>query len=143
MPEKPAPATRTVLVSDARGIPCLQILPDKCTALKASQILASSLSVSASIVCLPAHLLTRAVEMTGRAIVEQREHRKKLVVKINSVQAQLEQWMDRFNGVATKYLQQYWNWFRAETSFAQSIDAFVNECFAHRRLKDYRIVRAD
>jgi hypothetical protein len=75
--------------------------------------------------------------------MEQRTLQEKLLVKINSVQTQLELWMDRFNGVATKYLQQYWNWFRAEDSLAQSADAFVNECFAHRRLKDYRMVRAD
>jgi hypothetical protein len=75
--------------------------------------------------------------------VEQRTLQEKLLVKINSVQTQLEQWMERFNGVATKNLQQYWNWFRAETSLAQSIDVFVNECFAHRHLKDYRTVRAN
>ena len=143
VPKKPAPATKTILVSDARGIPCLQILPDKCTAVKASQILASSLSDSASIVCRPAHLLRRAAKMTGLPSMEQRTLQEKLLVKINSVQTQLELWMDRFNGVATKYLQQYWNWFRAETSLAQSIDVFVNECFAHRHLKDYRTVRAN
>ena len=142
VPEKQAPATRTIMVSDARGIPCLQLLPDKCTAFKASQILTSSLSDSASIACRPAHLLSRAAEMTGRPSVEQRTLRIKLIEKINSVQTQLEQWMERFNGVATKYLQQYWNWFRAETSLIQSIEVFLNECFAHRRLKDYRIVRA-
>ncbi len=140
--EKNAPATRTVLVADARGIPCLQLLPDKCTALKASHILSASLSDSASIACRPAHLLTRAVEMTGRASVEQRELQKKLVAKVNLAQDRIEFWMERFNGVATKYLQQYWNWFRAENSFIKSPDAFVNECFAHRHLKDYRIVRA-
>ena len=143
VPEKPAPATKTLLVADARGIPCLQRLPDKCTKLKASQILASSLSESASIACRPAHLLRRAAEMTGRPNVEQHSLQEKLLVKINSVQTQLEQWMARFYGVASKYLQQYWNWFRAENSLAHSIDVFVNECFAHRHLKDYRIVRAD
>ena len=142
VPEKPAPATKTILVADARGIPCLQLLPDKCTKLHASQILSSSVSASASIVCRPAHLLSRAAEMTGLPRVEQRSLHKKLSAKIDSVQAELVFWMDRFNGVATKYLQQYWNWFRAEASLAQSVDAFVNECFAHRRLKDYRIIRA-
>ncbi len=143
LPEKPAPATKTVLVADARGIPCLQILPDKCTAFKASQVLALSLSESASVVCRPAHLLTRAVEMTGRATVEQRELRTKLLLSVRMVQTTIGLWMERFNGVATKYLQQYWNWFRAETSITQSVDMFVNECFAHRHLKDYRIVRID
>ena len=141
VPEKPAPASRTMLIADARGIPCLQLLPEKCTALKASQILASSLNPSASIACRPAHLLTRALQMAGCASVEHRSIRKKLVLKVSTVQAQLELWMARFNGVATKYLQQYWNWFRAETSLSRSADMFVNECFAHRRLKDYRIVR--
>jgi transposase-like protein len=143
IPEKQAPATRTILVADARGIPCLQLLPEKCTVVKASQILKSSLSGSASIACRPAHLLRRAAEMTGRATVEQRALRENLVMKINSVQTRIERWMERFNGVATKYLQQYWNWFRAETSLSHSADTFVNECFAHRHLKDYRKVRAN
>ncbi len=142
LPKKSAPASQTILVADARGIPCLQMLPDKCTALKASKILASSLSDTASIACRPAHLLTRAVQMTGRVAVEHRAIRTQLIVQVKSVLARLEQWMERFNGVATKYLQQYWNWFRAETSLSQSVDSFINECFAHRRLKDYRIVRA-
>jgi hypothetical protein len=143
VPEKLAPASRTLLIADARGIPCLQLLPEKCTALKASQILASGLTPSASIACRPAHLLTRAVQMTGSPAVEHRALWEKLIVTVSTVQAQLELWMARFNGVATKYLQQYWNWFRAETTFAQSADMFVNECFAHRRLKEYRIIRAD
>ena len=143
VPEKPAPATKTILVADARGIPCLRLLPDKCTKLHASQILSSCVSASASIVCQPAHMLSSAAKMTGLPCVEQRALRKKLSAKTDSVQTQLERWMERFNGVATKYLQQYWNWFRAEDSLAQSADAFVNECFAHRRLKDYRMVRAD
>jgi hypothetical protein len=88
-------------------------------------------------------MLSSAAKMTGLPCVEQRALRKKLSAKTDSVQTQLERWMERFNGVATKYLQQYWNWFRAEDSLAQSADAFVNECFAHRRLKDYRMVRAD
>ena len=140
MPEKPAPATLTVLVADARGIPCLQLLPDKCTALKASQILKSSLSDTATVAYRHAHLLSRAVPMTGCPTVEHRALRKKLIAKINTVQTQLAFWMERFNGVATKYLQQYWNWFRAETSLIKSADVFVNECFAHRRLKDFRII---
>ena len=143
IPEKPAPVSRTILVTDARGIPCLQLLPGKCTAFKTSQILASSLSTSASVAHNHAHLLTRAVQMSGRHTVEHRVLRKKLVAQAVSIQNKIVFWMERFNGVATKYLQQYWNWFRAETSFAQSVDVFVNECFAHRNLKDYRIVRAD
>ncbi len=143
VPEKPAPATRTILIADARGIPCLQMLPDKCTAVRASQILAANLSDNASIACRPAHLLSRATEMTGCTSVEHRILRNKLIRQVNTVQAQLKQWMGRFNGVATKYLQQYWNWFRAERSLAQSVDAFVNECFAHRHVKDYRNIRAN
>lgn len=143
VPNKPAPASRTVLVTDAREIPCLQILPDKCTAVKASQILGLSLSPSGSIACQPAHLLTRAVQMADRPIIEHRTLRKKLVVKAVATQTKIELWMVRFHGVATKYLQQYWNWFRAENSLGHSADIFVNECFAHRHLKEYRIVRTD
>ncbi len=45
--------------------------------------------------------------------------------------------MSRFNGVATKYLQQYWNWFRAE-SVSITLDRFTDECLGHRQLLNYR-----
>jgi transposase-like protein len=143
VPEKIGQPSKTILLTDAKGIPCLQMLPDKCTAFKVSQILAVNLSDTASIACKSAYLLDRAIAMVGCPMVELRALRKKLTIKTELAQLQLNNWMQRFNGVATKYLQQYWNWFRAETSLAQSADLFINECFAHRHLKDYRIVRTD
>jgi len=50
-------------------------------------------------------------------------------------------WMSRFNGVATKYLQQYWNWYRAETNF-NSLDTFTSECFGNRQLQFFRQILA-
>jgi hypothetical protein len=34
------------------------------------------------------------------------------IQNVNSYQSRLKRWIDRFNGVATKYLQHYLAWFR-------------------------------
>lgn len=34
------------------------------------------------------------------------------IQNVNSYHSRLKKWMDRFNGVATKYLQNYLAWFR-------------------------------
>jgi hypothetical protein len=43
----------------------------------------------------------------GQRIVQKKYH----IQTVNNVHARLKQWMLRFNGVSTKYLQNYMNWF--------------------------------
>jgi hypothetical protein len=43
----------------------------------------------------------------GQRIVKKKYH----IQTVNNVHARLKQWMLRFNGVSTKYLQNYMNWF--------------------------------
>jgi len=43
----------------------------------------------------------------GQRIVKKKYH----IQNVNNVHARLKQWMLRFNGVSTKYLQNYMNWF--------------------------------
>jgi hypothetical protein len=45
--------------------------------------------------------------------------------------------MERFKGVATKYLQQYWNWYPTESASVY-IDQLSIECFGQRNLLLYR-----
>ncbi len=43
----------------------------------------------------------------GRRVVKKKYH----IQNVNNFHARLKQWMIRFNGVSTKYLQNYMNWF--------------------------------
>ncbi len=138
IPDKPAPASRTILMADANGVPCLQLMPDRCTAASAAKLLATSISPSTSVACKPAHLLTRAIRITGRTTVLHTSLRNTLVKQAKARQAEIEQWMERFHGVATKYLQQYWNWYRADIGINSSADSFISECFGYRHLLHYR-----
>ncbi len=138
IPDRQAPPSRTILVTDARGVPCLQHMPSRCTALAAAKLLSARISTSAAIACKPAHLLTRAVRVTGCATIRHAEIRNKLVMQARAKQIEIEHWMERFHGVATKYLQQYWNWYRADSGIRGPWETFVTECFAHRHLQHYR-----
>lgn len=139
IPEKPLSSTKTLLAAGARGIPCLLLLPDKYNTFRASKVLASSLPAEAAIATKPAGLLTRAVRLAGRSGVLNMALRKNLLHTTGLVQSELELWMVRFRGVATKYLQQYWNWFRAEACI--TVEQFTSECFARRQLQCYSDIR--
>lgn len=43
----------------------------------------------------------------GRRVLKKKYH----IQNVNNFHARLKQWMQRFNGVSTKYLQNYMNWF--------------------------------
>jgi transposase-like protein len=46
----------------------------------------------------------------GKRVVK-RKKEKYHIQNVNNIHSRLKQWMDRFNGVSTKYLQNYMNWF--------------------------------
>lgn len=139
IPQKLAPPSQALRAAGAKGIPCLLLLPNRCTSSKVAKIITSCLAPFAAISCRPAKILTHATRLTDFVHVQHTVLKKKLVAKTRSVLDQLEEWMERFHGVATKYLQQYWNWYRAEVWC--TADAFKLECFARRNVLLYRSIR--
>ncbi len=137
IPESPKPASRTFLISDAQGHASLQMLPAGATSLDGSRILRSALLPEASIACAPANLLTRSSRLAERPRVIHREAKRKLIARAKYASSQLGNWMEFFRGVATKYLQQYWNWYCAQISLT-SVGDFSAECFGQRQLQNYR-----
>lgn len=69
---------------------------------------------------------------------------------INSFHSKLKKWMDRFNGVATKYLSNYMYWFKwleifnTEKDILKSKNLLVQSHTSHTdtKLKDFRIRKA-
>lgn len=64
----------------------------------------------------------------------QRVYRKKYHIQnVNSFHSRLKQWMKRFNGVSTKYLQNYMNWFSLLEETKKDANLQKN-CFCRRLL---------
>ncbi len=135
--EIPRQETRTVLMSDARGIPCLRLLQKHKQVSEISDLLETKLHPSFEIAGAKSSLLTRAVRKTGKPVVKHRASKKHIIAQALKTVAELACWMERFNGVATKYLQQYWDWFRVEMNTG-SLEKFELECFGQRQLQAYR-----
>ncbi len=137
IPEKKMPETRSVIAVDARGIPCLELLHKKKKSAEVSELLAENIHPKAEIANTKSTLLTSAGRKTDREKIHHRACNRSIIAQAKMQVADLGDWMARFNGVATKYLQQYWNWYRAESNLG-SLEKFRMECFGHRKLQSYR-----
>jgi len=67
------------------------------------------------------------------------------VQHVNSIDSFYERWIRRFNGVATKYLNQYLNWFifleKVKKSSTQTLDLVKNAITNASTIKTYRSIR--
>ncbi len=135
------PETRSVLIADARGIPCLHLLQEKKPVDELAGLLAHKLHPSAEIAGDKSNILTRAKRKTGKTEIRHKTIKKSITAQARKTADELAGWMARFNGVATKYLQQYWDWFRVEMN-TDSLERFEPECFGQRQLQSYRKLRA-
>lgn len=134
---KTQPASRTFLVADAHGTVCLQHLPAQCTALHASMTIRETLAPVSVAAIAPAKLLTRAVRFAGCRLAAHPSLKQQLILRASSTAARLSAWMYKFRGVATKYLQQYWNWYRI---LSASESQFTYACLAQRQRANYLLL---
>ena len=138
---KQMPDTHSLLISDVRGTPNLQLLVAKKKTIEAALLVTNTLHPAAQIQVVGTNLLTRVARKISSRLVQNRLESHSLAQHAGCEACKLSGWMARFNGVATKYLQQYWNWFRAESNLLD-FDRFRAECFGHRQLAYYRQLSA-
>ncbi len=136
-PEKSMPDTKSILIADARGIPCLHLLKEKKPVAEVSALFADKLNAASEITSVKSNILSRAVRKTENPEIKHVSLRKSSIAKAVKTINELFSWMKRFNGVATRYLQQYWNWYRLETNTG-SLERFSAECLGQRQLQTYR-----
>lgn len=130
--KKKMPETHSLLIADVRGIPCLKLLVSKKKPFEAALLITKTIQSTISIEIAKTNLLSRAYRKISLVKTQNRYEAKSLAKHSEETAYKLTAWMSRFNGVATKYLQQYWNWFCAESNLP-SFDHFRSECFGHRR----------
>ena len=75
-PEKHFPDTRTILATDIYGVPCLTLLPAKCTAIGVLAILHSSFSPQAPFTVTGKGILNRAAKLIAQNEIEHPFYRK-------------------------------------------------------------------
>ncbi len=134
------PDTRSVLIADARGIPCINVLNSKNKVGEISDLLRCRLHSATEIASPKINLQSRARRRSGKPEIIHRSIGKNIVAQAQKTVELLAGWMFRFRGVASKYLQQYWDWFRVETNTA-GLEPFSAECFGQRQLLNYRKLR--
>lgn len=80
--------------------------------------------------------------------VKRRKHKERIyhIQHINAVHSKLKKWMNRFNGVATKYISNYMYWFKWLELFENDKDAVKvknfmiqsNVAYAYTKITDFK-----
>lgn len=142
-PEKHKNATKTIILGEADQL-MMQKLQDEKPARHLSQVLYEK-TKGRIIISKPDRLMKSATRMRALRIKQPHtpaEHKscKELEMKV----FHLLLWMKRFRGVASKYLQQYWNWYinLHNTSWVKTEkQMFKTICQSRRSLAQYRLLR--
>lgn len=109
-PEKCQQPTKT-LILETGGQLMLQKLHNTRTGKHISGIL-SLYNDKCSVATVPCRLLSAAVaKHPGQFILCQKKHSEPFASEIKKKITDVMLWMKRFKGVASKYLQQYWQWY--------------------------------
>ncbi len=136
IPDKKFPNSRTIIVTDDSGSTSLIHLREKNHAFETSNWLSQATLPNSLLACSQISCIKNAVRASGRKMILFNGQRKSLLAKTETAIRQIQGWMARFRGVATKYLHQYWNWFCSEHSATS--DSFAKDCFGQRQLLHYR-----
>lgn len=116
----------------------LHKLPHKTKAKEIRKILAQTTSKQI-IVIKPDKLFMNSVNKNPDFIKMKNNWSKKSeLVRTHSEIQKLHKWMERFRGVATKYLQLYWNWYtnlQNSRIFINSAETFKEKCCVNRSRK--------
>lgn len=141
VPDTKMPETHSIFIADARGIPCIQLLLKPKKTYEAALLISNTLRPSSKFEIIKTNLLTRVSRKITTLQTKNKFESTYLAKQVVDAVAELSGWMARFKGVATKYLQQYWNWYRAALN-APDLSYFTTECFGKRQLPYFRQITA-
>jgi len=93
----------------------------------------------------PDKLLTRAIKHQVSAKIISSNYKKDFFTSLaTEAKMRVSKWMDRFRGVASKYLQNYWSWFvsleRCSRIYNGEED-FERSCISMPSLSKYRVLK--
>jgi len=109
------------------------------------------LVVSENVLCSDSHpsiiAWAKGKKLEHHTFVASRQHIKDKcyhVQHVNSIDSLYEKWVKKFNGVSTKYLNQYLNWFvfleKVKKSSTQTMDIATNVAANFMAIRTYRLI---
>lgn len=135
-PEQNRSRTRTLLIKKGTQI-SLQKLQAKSPKKHIIKIL-SQAPPHQLVIQIPSKLLTASTKTClEKQLYSKKDH---IHLAIKTQKKSISQWMQRFKGVASKYLQQYWNWYTAihNTQNMKNVEEFFKtNCATQRCLSTY------
>lgn len=92
--------------------------------------------------------LTACIKKYGACLqkIKDKEIEELLLSGAEEFELRIYTWLDKYKGVATKYLQSYWNWFSVQNQaelVRDSFGQFKCKCTANRNYADYKRLFAD
>lgn len=141
--EKDNIPAKTILWVKTRQISLYKLQPRKET--KHLRALLFQISKGANIVALPCKTLSGGLKKNeGLKPVLQKKPVGNMKEKLLKSVQDLNHWMKRFRGVASKYLQQYWNWYSAlihMTGINYKNEYLYEECLREYIYHDFHILK--
>lgn len=118
-----------------------QMFLHKLPPVRAMYAAKTEISKWANIAKTPNKFLTSAINGSAQSGKQINKHvAKKSVLATKKMTNGIMKWMQRFRGVATKYLQQYWNWYTAMSNFerfANGTTMFYHLCLNGKNISTY------
>lgn len=138
-PEKNTDPTRTLIIQRSNQV-CLYRLDPNSPVKNASEILKES-NIPNYIIGKPHKLISSSICRYGN---NKKVYNSKIIKACKKELTQhvqcLNDWMARFRGVASKYLQQYWNWYlnlHNMKGIVNYMELFAERCFSERNLNQF------
>lgn len=109
-PEKHTYQSKSMLIITDRSLSITKVQHFKSTK-DASRVINNFINKGYS-ATLPDKLLTKAIKQQDKiSKIKVLSKRNRYKHKATSIICELEEWMEKFRGVASKYLQHYWSWY--------------------------------
>lgn len=136
------PASKSLLIQQGNQI-LLYKISDTKTTKEAAEVLRRIIQ-DKIYVFQPNKFISAALRrIDGKKLIRSKEiaeSRKELLLKEDTIL----KWLDRFQGVATKYLQHYWNWYAIlenTSQFEYSEEIMMKYCFSSHTISEYKKLR--
>lgn len=134
------PPVQSIALSAANGAILISKLEHKNEINDAATAISKKIT-SGTIVAFNRDTHIRKIAKQLDVTVNRHYHLGKALAQANTkLQTNLEDWLYRFRGVATKYLQQYWAWYC--TVSGDHAANLKETCLGYRQLEQYRLISA-
>lgn len=132
---------QTLLIEKSGQLLLFKLPPQK-RIMNIAQILLNN--PSSQFITKPDRQLTSAINRISNIFQLKKNLPNKKITKLQLCISNIEKWMSRFRGVASKYLQNYWNWHLTLINLSPIEDTdniFIHKCLINKSLSQYKYLK--